>query len=115
MQFEDIRYVDIRDCIVYIVYLVKKEGNKALACLLLPVRVDPHEPVRGSVFGADAEDPRLELLAVLHLHLLGKVGDAPGVVILGVRLIVGEGPGRRHNGRLLHAGGVGLKKKIQTN
>ena len=115
MQFEDIRYVDIRDCIVYIVYLVKKEGNKALACLLLPVRVDPHKPVSGPVLGPDAEHPGLELLAVLHLHLLGEVGDAPGVVILGVRLIVGEGPGRRHNGRLLHAGRVGLKRKIQTN
>ena len=114
MQFEDIRYVDIRDCIVYIVYLVKKEGNKALACLLLPVRVDPHEPVRGSVFGADAEDPRLELLAVLHLHLLGKVGDAPGVVVLGVRLVVSEGPAGGHDGRLPHPRGGGLLPQSST-
>ena len=82
-------------------YLVEKEGDKALACFLLAVRIDPHEPVRGPVLGPDAEHPGLQLLPVLHLHLLGEVGDAPGVVILGVRLVVGEGPGCGHDGRLL--------------
>ena len=81
--------------------LVEEERHEALASLLLPVGVDPHEPVGGPVLGADAEHPRLELLPVLHLHLLGEVGDAPGVVILGVRLVVGEGPGCGHDGRLL--------------
>ena len=50
------------------------------------VGIDPHEPVSGPVLGPDAEHARLELLAILHLHRLGEVGDAPGVVILGVRL-----------------------------
>ena len=95
-------------------YLVEKEGDKPLAGLLLPVGVDPHEPVRGSVFGADTEHPRLEFLPVLHLHLLGKVGDAPGVVVLGVRLVVGEGPAGRDDGRLLHSGGGGLLAQRPT-
>ena len=82
-------------------YLVEKQRYKPLAGLLLSVGVDPHEPVGGPVLGPDAEHPRLELLPVLHLHLLGEVGDAPGVVILGVRLVVREGPGCGHDGRLL--------------
>ena len=88
--------------------LVEKEGDKPLAGLLLPVGVDPHEPVRGSVFGPDTEHAGLELLPVLHLHLLGKVGDAPGVVVLGVRLVVSEGPAGGHDGRLLHPWRGGL-------
>ena len=89
-------------------YLVKKEGDKPLACLLLSVWVDPHEPVRGSVFGPDAEHSRFELLPILHLHLLGKVGDTPGVVVLCVGLVVSEGPAGGDDGRLLHSRGGGL-------
>ena len=89
-------------------YLVEKEGDKSLAGFLLPVGVDPHEPVRGSVFGPDAEHPGLQLLPVLHLHLLGKVGDAPGMVVLGVGLVVSEGPAGGDDGRLLHSRGGGL-------
>ena len=95
-------------------YLVEEERNKSFAGFLLSIGVDPHEPVRGSVFGADAEDPRLELLAVLHLHLLGKVGDAPGVVVLGVRLVVSEGPAGGDDGRLLHPRGGGLLAQSST-
>ena len=93
-------------------YLVEKERDKTLAGLLLAVRIDPHEPVRGSVFGADTENPRLEFLPVLHLHLLGEVGDAPGVVILGVGLVVREGPGCGHDGRLLDPGRRWLAQEI---
>ena len=100
------------DFYLTVAILVEKEGNKAFACFLLSVGVDPHEPVRGPVLGPDAEHPRLELLPVLHLHLLGEVGDAPGVVILGVRLVVGEGPGCGHDGRLLDPRRGGLTHKI---
>ena len=89
-------------------YLVEKQRYKPLAGLLLSVGVDPHEPVRRPVLGPDAEHTGLQLLPVLHLHLLGKVGDAPGVVVLGVGLVVGEGPAGGDDGRLLHPGRGGL-------
>ena len=49
--------------------LVEEEGHEALAGLLLPVGVDPHEPVGLSVLRPDAEHSRLQLLAVLHVSL----------------------------------------------
>ena len=89
-------------------YLVQKQRDKSLARLLLSIRVDSHEPVRCPVLGPDAEHAGLELLSVLHLHLLGKVGNTPGVIVLGVGLVVGEGPAGGDNGRLLHPGRGGL-------
>ena len=81
--------------------LVEKQRHEPFTRLLLAIGVDPHEPVRGSVFGSNTEDARLQLLPVLHLHLLGEVGDAPGVVVLGVWLVVCEAPGGGGDGWLL--------------
>lgn len=89
-------------------YLIEKQRYEALAGLLLPVRVDSHEPVSRPVLGPDTEHAGLQLLPILHLHLLGKVGDAPGVVVLGVGLVVGEGPAGGDYGRLLDPGRGGL-------
>merc|ERR1719445_1822331 len=73
----------------------------------ISIGIYPHEPVSLPVLCSNCEDSRLQLLSVLHFHLLGEVCNTPGMVILGVWLVVCERPTGGENGRLLDPRGRG--------